>query len=119
MTGPAPFYHDKLDPTWLRRALILENPTFPALMMTLQSLRVFLASRWRPLGPGTRRPKVVWLNRDEIPDHLLRDLGIYDGDRSDHRTFHEAVVVRPVRSQIRSRREKAAGSSCCAHAAGR
>ena len=56
---------------------------FPALMIALQSLRAFLLSRWRLLGSTTPQPKVVRLNRDELPDHLRRDLGIFDGDRSD------------------------------------
>jgi hypothetical protein len=63
--------------------LTLENPMFSALMIALRSLRAFLLSRRRPVGSATPQPKVVRLNRDELSDHLLRDLGIFDGDRSD------------------------------------
>jgi uncharacterized protein YjiS (DUF1127 family) len=32
-----------------------------------------------------QRPATIALNREELSDHLLRDIGILDGDRSDGR----------------------------------
>ena len=55
----------------------------PALMIILRSLRASLLPESRLSGPFHPQPKVIWLNRDGLPDHLLRDLGIFDGDRAD------------------------------------
>lgn len=56
---------------------------FPALMITLRSLRPFLLSRRRSLSTRTPQPKLILLNRDELPEQMTRDLGILDGDHSD------------------------------------
>jgi len=42
-----------------------------------------LAAAKRLFGSIFRRPAVMDLNRHELSDHLLRDIGVFDGDRSD------------------------------------
>ncbi|WP_166802153.1 hypothetical protein [Microvirga pakistanensis] len=45
--------------------------------------RVTIALALRIFGFAFRKPTVVFFNEHEFSDHLLRDLGVLDGDRSD------------------------------------
>lgn len=69
---------------------------FPALVFTLRSLCASLLSKDRLSGPIHPQAKVIWLSPDELPDHLLRDLGILDGNRSDRETSHPAAASCPT-----------------------
>jgi len=64
-----------------------------ALMFTVRSMRAALLSEEHLFGPFHPQPKVISLGRDELPDYLLRDLGTFDGNRSDWETCHP---VRPL-----------------------
>jgi len=76
-----------------------------ALMFTVRSLRASLLSESRLSGPFHPQPKVISLGHDELPDHLLRDLGIFDGNRADREASHPAAVSCPSRQHpINSRR---------------
>jgi hypothetical protein len=59
-----------------------------ALMFTVRSLRSALRFEGRLSGPLRPQTKVISLGRDELPDYLLRDLGIFDGNRSDWEACH-------------------------------
>jgi hypothetical protein len=73
---------------------------FPALVFTLRSLCASLLSKDRLSGPIHPQAKVISLGRDELPDYLLRDLGIFDGNRSDRESCHPAAASRPSRRQV-------------------
>ena len=66
-----------------------------ALMFTLRSLRSTLRLEGRLSGPLRPQTKVISLGRDELPDYLLRDLGIFDGNRSDRGTCHPVPASCP------------------------
>jgi hypothetical protein len=59
-----------------------------ALIFTVRSLRAALLSEGHLSGPLRPQPTVISLGRDELPDYLLRDLGIFDGNRSDRVSCH-------------------------------
>jgi uncharacterized protein YjiS (DUF1127 family) len=61
----------------------MERSVFAILKNRIPRRRVAIASVARILGFAFRQPTVVSFNEDEFSDHLLRDLGILDGDRSD------------------------------------
>ena len=71
-----------------------------ALMFMVRSLRASLLSEERPPGPVHPQPKMISLGRDELPDYLLRDLGVFDGNRSDRESCHPAAASRPSRRQV-------------------
>ncbi len=71
-----------------------------ALMFTVRSLRSTLLSEGYLPGPVHPQPTMISLGRDELPDYLLRDLGIFDGNRSDRESCHPAAASRPSRRQV-------------------
>ncbi len=71
-----------------------------ALMLRVWYLRASLLSDERLPGPFHPQPKMISLGRDELPDYLLRDLGIFDGNRSDRESCHPAAASRPSRRQV-------------------
>ena len=71
-----------------------------ALTFTVRSTRAALLSEGHLSGPFHPQPKVISLGRDELPDYLLRDLGISDGNRSDRESCHPAAASGPSRRQV-------------------